>query len=204
MRFRIALLISLCALLMVSALASAGERMILQAPPTVDATKAAADICDIFYVCSLWHEEYPSYCQVWHVIYCGPIIESFDSVAGADKGIVGRQLQIETATEVRDVKIARVVPQYHLASGAVVEPEGEWNAGNPGGELWSEVRPNRKRSYRVANWEDSNNDGVVGAGDRVIFGNGTRSVIKTVRFGVHVDVEGSHPRVSDTPKPPQQ
>ncbi len=186
MRVRIALLISLCALLMVSAVAGAGERMVLQAEPKV-AQAAQDDPCDIFYVCSYWHEISPNYCTVWHVIYCGPIIEAAGT-NDLEKAILGRQLTIETNSEVRNVKISRVAPQYHLASGAVVEPQGDWNPQDAGGELWGEIRPNAKRSYRVANWEDNNGDGVVGVGDRVVFDNGSRSRIKAVRFGVHADV----------------
>src|SRR6185295_1792749 len=196
MRFRIALLISLCALMMVAAVAGAGQRMVLQAQPKVAQEQ---DPCDIFYVCSYWHELSPNYCTIWHVIYCGPAIDQAAASNDLEKAFVGRQLRIENRSDVRSIKISRVAPQYHLASGAVVEPQGEWNSRDAGGELWGEVKPNVKRSYRVAGWEDSNADGIVSAGDRVTFGDGTRSQITAVRFGVEADVIESHPRAPETP-----
>jgi hypothetical protein len=186
------LLIALFAVLTVSPLAGA-ERMILQAPPKANA--AAAELCDVFYVCSMWHELSPNYCTNWHVIYCGPVLpEAPTSNLLAEKAFKGSKLVLENRTEVREVKIQRLVPQYHLASGAVVEPRGEWNANNPGGEEWAEVRPNAKRSYQIANWDDANADGMVGEGDRVVFKNGTRSEIKAVRMGVHVEIVKTEPR----------
>jgi hypothetical protein len=196
MKSRMAIFVVLLALLLVPVVAQAGE-MILQAQPKATAKAAAAsDLCDTFYVCSLWHEEYPDYCDMWHVIYCGPAIDlpANATANGSKKARAGRKLVIENQSEVRKVKIQRLVPQYHLANGAIVEPKGEWNPNNPGGEEWSEVRPLAKRSFEIANWEDVNADGLVGVGDRVIFKDGSQSKITAVRLGVHVEVTHSEPR----------
>jgi hypothetical protein len=195
MKSRLAIFVGLSALLMVPVVAQAGE-MILQAQPKATAKAAASsDICDTFYVCSLWHEESPNYCDVWHVEYCGPAIDQAASSTNlAEKASVGRKLVIKNQSEIRKVKIQRLVPQYHLANGAIVEPKGEWNPSNPGGEEWNEVRPLVKRSFQVANWEDVNRDGLVGVGDRILFKDGRSSRITAVRLGVHVDVTESKPR----------
>jgi hypothetical protein len=198
MKNRFSSFILLSTLLTVPAVAQRG--MILQAQPKATAAAAAAsDLCDIFYVCSLWHEQSPEYCTVWHVVYCGPA--TLDQATGSDpstgfgeKALAGRKLTIENQSEVRQVKIQRLVPQYHLASGAVVEPQGSWNPNNPGGEEWREVRPLAKQVFRIANWEDVNADGLVGVGDRVVFKDGRQSQIKAVRLGVHVEVTQSEPR----------
>lgn len=193
MKSRIALLVALSVLLMVPVAAQAGE-MVLQAQPKATAEAAASsDLCDIFTVCSLWHEESPEYCNIWHVIYCGPI-ESINSSNDLAEKALGRKLTLESSSEIRQVKIQRLVPQYHLASGVVVEPQGEWNPRNPGGEEWRQVGSLTKRSFQVANWDDVNADGQVGVGDRIIFKDGRQSRIKAVRLGVHVEVTQTQPR----------
>lgn len=188
MKGRIALLGLVCVVaVVVPVLAGAGEEMVLQAQPRAT-LKVAADLCDTFYVCSYWHELSPNYCTIWHVIYCGPAIEAPIESAEIEKAVIGRELKVENGAEVRRLKIERIVPQYHLGSGAVVEPRGEWNPKNAGGEEWLDVRSGNKQSLHVANWEDSNGDGLVGAGDRVVFKNGRQARIKAVRLGVHTRV----------------
>jgi hypothetical protein len=171
-------------------------QMTLEAQPLVNASSVG--ICDIFYVCSMWHEESPEWCTDWHVIYCGPA-ETFAASSmhtvnnEVEKKFVGRQLVLDNRAGSRKVRIDHVAPQYHLASGAIVEPSGTWNSRDANGETWNEVRSINQLSLNVANWEDKNKDGVVGVGDRVVFANGTVSTIKAVRLGVHVTVLSSTP-----------
>jgi hypothetical protein len=186
MKTRLALLILVFALL-IGPMAAGAKEMVLEAQPTVSV--AEQDLCDIFYVCSMWHEEYPVWCTDWHVIYCGPAIEAPES----EKEPATR-LVLESEKESRTGEITRLAPQYHLASGAVVEPVGQWNAKDAGGEQWIEVRPITKVQYTVANWEDRDRDGLVSAGDPVFFADGTRTEISAVRLGVHINVLESKDR----------
>jgi hypothetical protein len=192
MKSRVLLSVLLSLVVVMPALAGSGK-MVLQAQPGIKAS--SSDLCDTFYVCSEWHEVSPEYCTVWHVIYCGPIQSiTAQGTDELDKALAGRGLTIENRSEVRQVRIQKLVPQYHLDSGAIVEPKGAWSARDAAGEDWSDVRSLAKQSLRVANWEDRNSDGIVGVGDRVVFGNGTESEIKAVRLGIHVDVLEKTPK----------
>ena len=192
MRIRLTLFVVLCAVLVAPAVATA-EEMILQAQPKTTVPTQVADICDIFYVCSLWHEVSPVECRIWHVVYCGPLPDLPPVFRGADPGLVGRELTIESRTEVRRVKISAVTPQFHFASGVIVEPRGEWNPYDPAGEEWRAVK-GVGGSLHVVRWQD-NGDGQVGIGDRVDFAEGGISrLIADVRLGVHVEVLESTPR----------
>jgi len=195
MKGRIVLFVLLVAVLVGVAPAQSAQ-MTLEAQPMVNA--AATDPCDIFYVCSMWHEESPDWCTDWHVIYCGPAIEApAISAQGVnneiEKKFVGRQLVVDGRAGSRNVRIDHVAPQYHLASGAIVEPTGAWSSREANGEVWRDVRGLDKAGLSVANWEDKNRDGIVSVGDRVVFSNGTASTIKAVRLGVHVTVLSSTP-----------
>lgn len=188
MKLRIAL-VMLLSVSVAGLLPAHAEKLVLEAQPRISA--AAENPCDIFYECSLWHEVYPDYCTVWHVIYCGPIESSANAsmVGGGspfERRFVGRQLVLENQTGTRNVRIDRVAPQYHLNSGAIVEPTGRWSARDANGEEWSDVRSSVESRRGVANWEDTNRDGIVGVQDQVIFDDGTMSTIKAVRLGVHV------------------
>ncbi len=168
--------------------AAGAKTMVLEGQPTVNFA-AEQGLCDIFTVCSYWHGFDP-YCSVWHVVYCGPV-----EATVADGGKKPpTQLVLEGEKETRRGVITRLAPQYHLTSGAILEPVGPWNARNAGGEIWVEARPIAKVEHTVANWDDRNRDNLVGAGDIVYFADGTQAEISAVRLGVHLDVRETTPR----------
>ena len=173
------------ALLLLAASAAGAQQMVVELDPlTYDRLtgQEAADVGDVGDVadidiraCDLLHEIYPDYCTVWHVV---AVIE----LRGANQH---RGLSLENALGVtRDFGIDRVAPQYHLDTGAIFEPQGDWNANNAAGEQWSQLRPMSRRALTVAHWADSNRDGLVSAGDKVVFTDGSAHRLIDVRIGM--------------------
>lgn len=119
-------------------------------------------------VCTILHEVYPSYCDLWHVI---AVLERAEATP---------VLSLENKSGKADFAVDWMGPNYLLESGEMVAPVGSEDKAAVGA-TWIEVWPHAGRSRAITGWSDRNGDGKVGALDAVTLDGGAETTIRDVR-----------------------
>ncbi len=113
------------------------------------------------------------FCQMLHSTTCNMVhVENSTALS------VGAALQLDGNPYV----ITWTGPGYYLATGVVLEAQGEAVAGLEG-QRWVEVKPHAGRVHLSGGWKDNDGNGALSVGDTLAL-DGTEVGIKDVRLHV--------------------
>jgi hypothetical protein len=122
------------------------------------------------------------YCQMLHSTTCTMVHVEITTLLS-----IGAALQLDGNPYV----ITWTGPGYYLATGVVLEAQGEAVAGLKG-QRWVEVKPHAGRAHLSGGWKDKDGNGALSVSDTLALEDGTEVEIKDVRL---------HIRAKRVPKP---
>jgi hypothetical protein len=122
------------------------------------------------------------FCQMLHSTTCAMVhVENSTTLS------VGAALQLDGNPYV----ITWTGPGYYLATGVVLEAQGEAVAALKG-QRWVEVKPQAGRAHLSGGWKDKDGNGALSVADTLTLEDGAEVEIKDVRL---------HVRAKRVPKP---
>ncbi|MEW5923039.1 MAG: dockerin type I repeat-containing protein, partial [Candidatus Zixiibacteriota bacterium] len=145
---------------------------------------------------SQWHELYPEYCQMW------TLTSWFDNGSGRldscdyvdftnNETQEWKKFHVEWIGPT--IEVERIEYNYDTVYFDMVGRDGVdffWDTvSNPVGSYWHEVYPVYCQNYYCVRWEDTNQNGIVDAGDFLVFQNLQTGEFERVRvISVEIDI----------------